>query len=91
MGKKRQRSKQTSKGVTHQNPNRISNRMMKQQRLEYRATITESINKRNAWARGKRVMLTIANPNPNETNKPFIRVPAHEVWGDWRFAQKVKI
>ena len=29
---------------------------------------------------GKNVMLTIANPNKNETNKPFIRVPAHTVW-----------
>jgi len=30
-------------------------------------------------------MLTIANPNAkNETNKPFIRVPAEHEWGDWR-------
>ena len=25
-------------------------------------------------------MLTIPNPNKNETNKPMIRVPAHTVW-----------
>jgi len=29
----------------------------------------------------KNVMLTIPNPNTNETNKRFIRVPAREVWG----------
>ena len=46
--------------------------------------MVEGKNKRDAWAKGKRVMLTIANPNNNETNKPFIRVPANEVWGDWR-------
>jgi hypothetical protein len=91
MGKKRQRSKQTSKGTTHQNPNRLGNRMMKQQRLEYKGTIAHSIKQRKAWARGKRVMLTIANPNTAETNKPWIRVPANEVWGDWRYANKVKI
>ena len=34
-----------------------------------------------AWRRGKRVMLTIANPVKSETNKPFIRVEAKEVWG----------
>lgn len=34
-----------------------------------------------AWRRGKRVMLTIRNPNENERNKPFIRVEAKHVWG----------
>ena len=38
------------------------------------------MNQLKAYLQGKRVMLTIANPNKNETNKPFIRVPAHEVW-----------
>ena len=35
-----------------------------------------------AWKKGKRVMLTIANPNDNETNKRFIRVEARTVWGN---------
>ena len=26
-------------------------------------------------------MLTVPNPNTNETNKPFIRVNAKDVWG----------
>ena len=38
------------------------------------------INQLKAHRKGKRVMVTIANPNPNETNKPFIRVPGSEVW-----------
>ena len=84
MGKKSSRASQTSKGQTHQNPNRPGARISKAQRLEYKGTFVEGKNKREAWARGKRVMLTIPNPNTNETNKPFIRVNANEVWGDWR-------
>ena len=81
MGKKKSSATQTSKGIHCQKPNRFS----KLQRIEYKVTIQHSINKREAWARGKRVMLTIANPNAkNETNKPFIRVPAEQEWGDWR-------
>ena len=37
-------------------------------------------NQQNAWLKGKNVMVTIPNPNTNETNKRFIRVPASEVW-----------
>ena len=32
------------------------------------------LNKLNALKKGKRVMETRPNPNPNETNKPFIRL-----------------
>ena len=35
-------------------------------------------NKWSAFVKGKRVMVTIQNPNKGETNKPFIRVPAKE-------------
>jgi len=80
MGKKRSRATQTSGGTNCQKRSIFS----KQQRLEYKTTFIEAINKRAAWASGKNVVLTIANPNTNETNKPFIRVPAHEQWGDWR-------
>ena len=34
----------------------------------------------DAFIKGKNVVLTIKNPNKNETNKPFIRVPAKEQW-----------
>jgi hypothetical protein len=80
MGKKRSRATQTSASTHCQKRSIFS----KQQRLEYKTTFIEAINKRSAWASGKNVVLTIANPNTNETNKPFIRVPAHEQWGDWR-------
>jgi len=80
MGKKRSRATQTSKSTHCQNRTSWS----KAQRREYNQTFTQVINQRAAWARGKRVMLTIPNTNTNETNKPFIRVNASEIWGDWR-------
>ena len=44
-------------------------------------------NQVSAWRRGKKVMLTIHNPNKKETNKPFIRVNALDVWGPPREMQ----
>lgn len=38
-------------------------------------------NQQKAWHAGKNVMVTVKNPNPDETNKPFIRVPATKAWG----------
>lgn len=38
------------------------------------------MNQLKAFRAGKNVMLTIENPNKNETNKPFIRVPASQIW-----------
>lgn len=40
------------------------------------------INQLKAHNAGKRVMVTIANPNKEETNKLFIRVPSTTVWGN---------
>jgi len=37
-------------------------------------------NQLKAFLAGKNVVLTIENPNKNETNKPFIRVNARDVW-----------
>ena len=48
-----------------------------------RRAVTElqtDLNKQEAFRKGKRVMLTIPNPNKSESNKPFIRVDAKEVW-----------
>lgn len=39
-----------------------------------------ALRKITAFRAGKKVMVTIPNPNPNETNKRFIRVPASDVW-----------
>lgn len=49
-------------------------------RREYLASPQRVINQRRAFDAGKNVMVTIPNPNPNETNKRFIRVNAREVW-----------
>lgn len=38
------------------------------------------MNQLNAYMAGKNVVLTIPNPNKNETNKPFIKVNARDVW-----------
>jgi len=80
MAKKRQRATQVSKGTTHQNPDSLGNRIAKQQRREYMQSGMRQHNQLLAYMKGKRVMLTIPNPNTNETNKRFIRVPANEVW-----------
>lgn len=44
----------------------------------------------SAWARGKRTMVTIPNPNPNETNKRFIRVEGNHssAFGPWKKQDK---
>ena len=36
-----------------------------------------------AWKKGKKIFITKENPNSKETNKPFIRVPATDVWGKY--------
>jgi len=55
----------------------------KAQRRDYLANKLDVVaNKIAAWKAGKAVFLTIPNPNKNETNKRFIRVPAKEVWGN---------
>lgn len=40
------------------------------------------INQLKAHKAGKNVMVTMENPNKQETNKRFIRVPAVTVWRD---------
>ena len=77
-GKKSKSSGVVSKGIHCQ---RDRHGLRKQHLREYRGSITEAINKRDAWRKFKNVVLTIENPNKNETAKPFIRVNAREVWG----------
>jgi hypothetical protein len=74
--KKTQRSKTTSKGL---NPT-YSNEHLRLFRRD-RSFIDTYTNKINAWVKGKNVMITIENPNPNETNKKFIRVPLSQLIG----------
>jgi len=76
MGKKKQRAHQVSKGER----NSVARSTTKALRREYMQSSARSQNQLSAFLRGKNVMLTIPNPNTNETNKRFIRVPAREVW-----------
>ena len=76
MGKKKQRAKQVSKGERRS----VNRSVTKANRRDYMKSAERMSNQLTAFLRGKRVMLTVPNPNTNETNKRFIRVPASEVW-----------
>ena len=77
MGKKKSRTSQTSKGER----NNVSKKVVNSVRRDYLANGIARINNQiKAMKKGKRVMVTIENPNKNETNKRFIRVPGNEVW-----------
>jgi len=76
MGKKKQRAHQVSKGER----NSVARSTVKAMRRDYMQSSDRVNNQLAAFLRGKNVMLTIPNPNKNETNKRMIRVPATEVW-----------
>ena len=59
----------------HSNVSRSTRSAM---RKEYMASGDRIINQLKAFRKGKNVMVTIPNPDPNCTNKRFIRVPAKE-------------
>jgi len=42
------------------------------------------------WGKGRRTMVTIENPNKNETNKRFIRVEGNDpkAFGPWKRIEK---
>tara|TARA_B100000519_G_C14233524_1_gene433618 strand:+ start:1766 stop:2062 length:297 start_codon:yes stop_codon:yes gene_type:complete len=79
-GKRSSNNTYTSKG---ERPNTNSS-ALKARRIEYKNSMSRLNNQVKAWRRGKKVMLTIHNPNKKETNKPFIRVNALDVWGQPR-------
>lgn len=71
MGKKKQRAKQVSKGERRP----LNRKLQKAIRREYRANEGRVLaNKMRAFFEGRNVMVTIPNPNTNETNKRFIKV-----------------
>lgn len=76
MGKKKSRSTQTSKGERRS----LARDIVKATRRDYMQSSERGQNQLSAFLRGKNVMLTIPNPNKNETNKRMIRVPAADVW-----------
>ncbi len=77
MGKKKSRATQTSKGER----NNVSKDVSKALRRDYMQNDLARLNNQiDAFKRGKNVMVTIPNPNTNETNKRFLRVNAKDVW-----------
>lgn len=77
MGKKKSRDHEVSKGER----NNVGKRWIKAVRNS-RTLLEITLDKYDAYKAGKNVMLTIPNPNAtNETNKPFVRVNAKDVWG----------
>jgi hypothetical protein len=79
MGKKKggKSSGAVSQGI-HSN---VRQGILNLNRQEYRKSGLRLLNQRRAWAKGKNVVLTIENPNKNETDKPYLRVNARDVWG----------
>jgi hypothetical protein len=77
MAKKGGKSKGLiSNGVNSNVSRKLSNAM----RRDYMASGDRIMNQLLAFRRGRNVMLTMENPNKNETNKRFIRVAAKHVW-----------
>ena len=70
MGKKRSRAKQVSAGITHSNPTPPQRHYVE----NIEVSMARVQNPLEALMRGKNVVLTIENPNKNETNKRFIKV-----------------
>lgn len=77
MAKKGGKSKGFISQGAHSN---VSSSIKKSMRRDYIASGERLMNQKLAFNRGKNVMVTIPNPNPHETNKPFIRVPAKQIW-----------
>jgi hypothetical protein len=85
MGKKGGKSKGFISQGVHSNVSKSIRRAM---RADYLASGERLINQRAAFDAGKNVMVTIPNPNPNETNKRFIRVNAKTVWKSNKYSPK---
>lgn len=79
MGKKTKRAKYTSKG----GPRSVDRHTLKLMRAD-RSEADRLMDKLKLWARGKRVTVTVPNPNKNETNKRFIRVDGVTAFGPWK-------
>ena len=58
----------------------VSQKMKNSMRKDYLVSSMRVLNQQKAHYAGKRVMVTIENPNKGETNKRFIRVPSSTIW-----------
>jgi hypothetical protein len=77
MAKKGGKSKGNVSAGMHSN---VARSVVNATRKEYLASGDRVLNQLASFRKGGNVVLTIPNPNPNETNKRFIRVPASQVW-----------
>jgi hypothetical protein len=75
MAKKGGKSSGVVSAGIHSNVSTATRRAM---RADYMASGERLMNQLDAFRKGKRVMVTIPNPNENETSKRFIRVTAKE-------------
>lgn len=76
-GKKSSGKHYTSKGERDS----VARKWVKIGQKQYTGSVAELNNKIKAHNKLKNVMLTIPNPNTNETNKRFIKVNSKEYWG----------
>jgi hypothetical protein len=75
-GKSSGKTSYTSAGI-HSN---VSKKTTNALRSEYMRSGDRVLNQLAAFRAGKRVMVTIENPNKEETSKRFIRVEASTIW-----------
>jgi hypothetical protein len=66
----------TSSGVHQGSSNKIRNSM----RADYRNSSDRMANQLHAFRQGKNTVVTIENPNKEETNKKFIKVPGSHIF-----------
>jgi hypothetical protein len=78
-GKKSSGKHYTSKGERRNVNKKVTNAL----RRDYIANqqLARVNNQLDAWIKGKNVVLTVQNPNKNETAKRFIKVRAVDYWG----------
>jgi hypothetical protein len=77
MAKKKSRKSRTSNGV-----------IGSPERARTSVGTKRLLNQVDAWNKGKRVMLTIPNPDTTAKNARFIKVEAKQVWGLPAFMRK---
>lgn len=82
MAKKGGKSKGFISQGIHSN---VARRTTNAMRREYMASGERIMNQLMAWKKGKNVVLTIENPNKNETGKRYIKVKATDVWGSPKY------
>lgn len=70
MAKKKSRKSRTSNGV-----------IGSPERARTSVGMKRALNQLDAWEKGKKVTLTIPNPDTTAKHMPFIKVDARQVWG----------